>query len=274
MDMRKWMILALAVVICFGLAACGEGEDIQIGGGSQQGSQQGSEDSSTGGLKENISDVTWTVMNIDSWMTITTTQYGTLSEMGAPSGTWELKGNTVTFTYSDDSITGRGTKTYQIKENNGVYFLVGDTQVYSSVSAEKTPVTKIEITMENWQDYFEFTTLTTVIKNTDMWGEVTENTKEITVLKLKEAYYRRLNQEVSSIAVRYASTSNSDEYQDKYMSWGYHAGRKETVNGGNGVNYDGIYWYGLGADNGESNDIGANTEVIRIQGVLALIDGI
>lgn len=71
---------------------------------------------------------------------------------------------------------------------------------------------------EKERDYFEFTTLTTVIKNTDMWGEVTENTKEITVLKLKEAYYRRLNQEVSSIAVRYASTSNSDEYQDKYMS--------------------------------------------------------
>ena len=272
--MKRMIALLLAATLCLSLTACGEGEDIQIGGGNQQGSQQNSEDSNTGGLKESISDVTWELMNYDSWMTITTTQYGTLSEMGAPSGTWELNGNTVTFTYSEDSMTGTGSKTYHIKENNGVYFLVSDTQVYSSVSAKETPVTKIDITIENWQEYFEFTTLTTVKKNTDMWGEVTEKTEKITVLKLKDTYYRRLNWEVSSVAVRYADASNLDVYRDEYMSWGYSAGRVETVNGANPVNYDGIYWYGLGADNGESNDIGANTEVIKIQGTLALIDGI
>lgn len=271
--MRKWIALLLTVIICLSLFACDKDDDHQTNIGYPQGTE---DNGSNAGWKDRISGITWTAINIEMWMDITTTEAGTLSEAGYPCGSWEIEEDTVTFTYSEDSLTGNTShpQTYQIKESQGVYFLVSDAKLLSSVPADQVPVTHLEITLDNWQEYFEFTTFTQTQKNTDMWGEVTEVTLEIPALKLKDTYWNRLNRELSSVAVRYADASNPDEYEDRYMDWGYLPGRIEKVNGANPVMYDGKYWYGLGANNGATYDIGANIDVIRIQGTLALINGL
>ena len=272
----------MAVVICLSLAACGEGEELQIDGFVQgvlnNGSNGEQQDDGEGGLKEHIGGVTWNAMNFESWMSITTTEFGQLSEGGYPCGTWEVSGNTVTFTYSEDSLTGLASqpKTYQIKEKEGVYFLVSDTELLSSVSADKVPVTKVEITLDNWQEYFEFAMITTVTKNTDVWGEATETTKETRVLKLKDVYLKQLNAGASSIAVRVGlpESDASNAYTGEYMRLDYLYRRVEKVAGSSPAYLDIARWFGLGDGENGSFGIASDHEVIRIQGILALVDGL
>lgn len=140
---------------------------------------------------------------------------GLLDELG----TWEIKDTTLTITSKDGNSTY-----YEIKEKNGVYFLIGNNDILCNacldgrLDTSQFPIKEVEITIDNWQEYFEIATYT--IENVDAFGEVTETSE--CYLKLKDEYYKYLiNYNVqditSEIVLKYKSPSSESESSDCYM---------------------------------------------------------
>ena len=73
--------------------------------------------------------------------------------------------------------------------------LVGDdhTLVSEWLNLEDIPKTTVELTLDNWEEYFELTTITHTVQKTDMWGDVTsEETTVAHIFKMKDKYFRAL----------------------------------------------------------------------------------
>jgi len=215
-------------------------------------------------LKDAIGGIEWNLLGQFDTVPVVTMRSGEISENGYICGTWDVINDTLVLTYYEDTLTGNASKpqSYQIKEHNRIYFLIGSNTIYCSVSPAQIPVTEIEITLDNWQTYFETDTVSTTVRTTNSSGEVSVSTTERQVLKLKTAYHCKLNPNVSSIHAR--SSSMSDP---QYMEYYSIPQQIEIININIPIYRDWTYFYGVDAweDNGK---------MIYIQGSLAFIDGL
>lgn len=170
----------------------------------------------------------------------------------SPDGTWVLDGNIVKCTWNDG-----GTATYEIKELNSVYYLVGDRDTMysdSRVRFHEIPRKTVAITLDNWQEYFEFGSGSRKIL--DQFGEPTGETRTSHFLRLKDEYYRHLIESDSEVLLRFSINGNVRD------------------SGTNGTYWDAQIqtWY-FGIDNVEvgKNDV---FQMVKIQGSLCFIDGL
>lgn len=253
--MKKILVLLLSVVICTSLFACGSEKtpEIKDDGITQQGEQSVNEntDNNDSGDKSEA-DLKSVLMNMGafwSYVNRPTMGHGFL-ENGTVSGpdgngTWKLVDNTVTVTLE----TG-ASEAYEIKNINGVYYLAGEHDMLYGVNTmpDDIPFKEVEITLENWQEYFEFASATKEM--TDVFGEPTGELEEVHCLKLKDEYFKEF--------VR----SNSDVR----MKFVYAGSERESIMSD--------YWYeAMGCYFGEAGlDSKSGFEMVKVQGALRFVD--
>lgn len=131
-------------------------------------------------------------------------------------GTWELMEDTVAVTLEDGNTTS-----YEIKNINGAYFLVGSDEILydtkSSIDKSDLPIKEVDVTSDNWQEYFEVYSEPEEI--VDVFGEVTKGDEKY-YLKLKDAYFKYLvrsqNLDLSSYTnLRYRYPDSEDENESQ-----------------------------------------------------------
>lgn len=152
--MKKLFALLLVAVMCFSLAACGGNEPQTDNSGSQQ------EQSSNKNDKEiNIKKVDV----VGTWVNTSSNDHGfvmTINEDGTGTiilGEQEL---TITWEKTDEEIicnTGSKELTFKIRANNGVVEISYKDGYYVVVSEQdyENTIECVELTLENWQQYFE-----------------------------------------------------------------------------------------------------------------------
>lgn len=237
--MKKALSLILVLVMCLSLCACSEN----------------SIDNSTTQVTNAQIDYKTILMNTGVFWGYTNHSYMTaFCEDGttlSPDGTWVLDGNIVKCTSDNGS-----TDTYEIKELNGVYYLVGERNImYSDVHVRygDIPTRSAEITLDNWQEYFEFGSGSREVL--DQFGEPTGETRTSHFLKLKDEYYRLLVENHSKVLLRF-SINGSEE--DRSINGTFWDASIQT------------WYFGIDDVNVSETDV---FEMIKIQGTLCFIDG-
>lgn len=171
-------------------------------------------------------------------------------------GTWTYDGNKLSVAHPDK------TREYEIvfcKDiPNGGYMLIAQDRVMSTYPGldKVLPLKTVEITLDNWQEYFEFAVVTKEEKVEDVFGETTGETEktEQSFWKLKDEYYSRIVSEKSELALRYT------------------LGRSQSETKLDGADYDStveILYFGLP---NIKNDPAKPFEMVKIQGTLTFLD--
>ena len=123
--------------------------------------------------------------------------------------TWALEDSVVTITNKNGSADS-----YEITELNGAYYLVGQRYTFYSdvfVRPNEIPRKSVEITVDNWQEYFELHYES--VERFDQFGESTGEVDEYYQLRLKDTYSRVWLCWDSEVLLRY--TQNGNEYDAK-----------------------------------------------------------
>lgn len=265
--MKKILALLLAAIMCLSLVACGGNkptntetnpenhESTSDDSGESTTTDSDNENNTTEAPNAQI-DYKTILMNGGAFWGYTNHLYMTaFCEDGttlSPDGKWELNGNIVKCTWDDGS-----TDTYEIKELNGVYYIVGERDtMYSDmqVSLSEIPQKSIEITLDNWQEYFELGSDSYEVL--DQFGEPTGETNTSHFLKLKDEYYRYLIENNSEVLLRFSI--NGDEYD-----WNINNTHWDTS----------IYTFYFGVNNVEVTEDDV-FEMVKIQGTLYFVDGL
>ena len=266
--MKKALSLILALVLCLSLCACGGGNKTANTETNPQNhesaSDDGGESTTTGSNNENNTteatsaqiDYKTILMNGGVFWGYTNHSYMTaFCEDGTtinPDGKWELNGNIVKCTWEDG-----GTDTYEIKELNGIYYIVGERDtMYSDmqVRLSEIPQKSIEITLDNWQEYFELGSASREVL--DQFGEPTGDIKTSHFLRLKDEYYCYLIENGSEVLLRFSI--NGVEC-DRGIKCAYWDNQIDTT------------YFGVNDVEVGENDV---FEMVKIQGTLYLIDGL
>lgn len=237
--MKKMFALVLVVVMCLSVCACSVS--------ANRGQDSGDDNSGNGSAV----DLEKLLLNGGAfWCRANRHMVGVgfLSDGTTvePEGTWQLDGDTVNCVWAEG-----GTASYVFRELNGVYYLVGDDMVMFSdayVVPDEIPSRAVEITLDNWQEYFAFTHETEEVL--DQFGDATGEIRENYYLELKPEYDRLLVEENSEVLIRY--TQNGDERDACLRGWT--------------IDYFGEY--------NIRNDAEYSFEMIRVEGTLYFIDGI
>ena len=255
--MKKILIVLLASVMCLSLFACGNeiAPEIKDDGTTQQEEQIGSNNSdkitndNDDKSETNLKSVLMNMGAYWSYVNCPTMGHG-FSENGTVSGpdgngTWELVDNIVTVT-----LEGKAPEAYEIKNINGAYYLAGEHDMLYGVNTmpDDIPFKEVEITLENWQEYFEFASATKEI--TDVFGQPTGELEKVNCLKLKDEYFKEF--------VRHNS--------DVRMKFVYAGSERESIMSD--------YWYeAMGCYFGESGlDSESGFEMVKVQGTLRFVD--
>ena len=260
--MKKALSLLLALVLCLSLCACGGGNTDTTNPTNGEASNPNTDtntstDNTTENNAEQVVDYTSILCNDTFWSQINgmgMLYFNTDGTTGtSKSGTWSVDGNTLTLT------TKAGNKEIdEIKIINDVCFLIGDTYTYRDPRPNKNnyPVKSVEITMDNWQEYFEFATKTRETVVYDVFGEPTGEVEvyEIKVLAVKDEHFCALLPGRSEVALRYSIGGEEQE------------AKLDDICEGNGIFYFGI--------SNITNEEDTPFEMIKIQGTLCFVDGI
>ena len=257
--MKKALSLILALVLCLSLCACGGGNKPANTETNPKNPENIATDSSN---ENNTTEATNTqidykaiLINGSAFWGYTNHSYMTaFCEDGttlSPDGTWVLDGNVVKCTWNNGSAD-----TYEIKELKGVYYLVGERDtMYSDIQIHysEIPARSVEITLDNWQEYFEFGTGSCEVL--DQFGEPTGETRSSHFLRLKDEYYRYLIESGSEVLLRFYINGNE---RDRKLNGTY---SDKTIH---------TWYFGFdGVEVGETDVF----EMIKIQGTLYFIDG-
>ena len=207
--MKKLLALLLAAVMCLSLAACGGGETSNtndnnetLGNNSATNGTVGdtgnnNTENSAPNYKEILCGKIWNLLNYKyDFTSFGFNEDGTCVYHNAK---WELSDNIVKIT--SDEETSNAFNEYSIVESNDIYFLVSDCYVYYLGERSSLPIKKVEITSENWNEYFEI--ITDTIEEFDQFGE---KTGEYTTnyLSLKEEYVSAFFPYESELLIRYS----------------------------------------------------------------------
>ncbi len=185
--MKKIFALILAVVMCCSLAACG-GDDTQNNGENVQQEQTDNKNDKEINIKK--------VNVVGAWMNVASTSHGmkmVLSEDGKGYVTLVEENEDLTWERIDDdtlSVTANGKELlFEIGASDGIVELIwkGTFSRYTMVSEAdyNNMIEAVEITAENWQEYFEVKPYAEPRK--DDFGDVTDVTIGA-ALVLKDKY--------------------------------------------------------------------------------------
>lgn len=152
--MKKILALLLVAVMCFSLAACGGNELQTDNSGSQQEQSDNRNDKEINIKKVDV---------VGTWKNTSSNDHGfvmTINEDGTGTiilGEQEL---TITWEKTDEEIicnTGSKELTFKIRANNGVVEMSYKDGYYVVVSEQdyENTIECVELTLENWQQYFE-----------------------------------------------------------------------------------------------------------------------
>lgn len=267
--MKKILALLLAAVICLSLVACGGGETPNTndnnetpgnnsatnGAVGDTGNNNTVGDASNNNTESNAPNYTeilcgkiWSLLNYKyDFISLGFNEDGTCEYYNAK---WELSDNIVKIT--SDEETSNAFNEYSIVESNGIYFLVSDCYVYYCGDRSSLPIKKVEITSENWNEYFEI--ITDTIEEYDQFGEKT-NEYTRNYFSLKAEYVNSFSPYDSELLIRFSASGDS-EIDDR----------------GDGIWIETTDKPGYGCDiyNADANSF----EVVKIEGTLAFVEGI
>ena len=256
--MKKLLALLLAAVMCFSLAACGGNKpantETNLESHGNITADGNNEDSTTEVTTEQI-DYKTILMNGGAFWSYTNHTYMTAfcedSTTKNPDGVWALNGNIVECTLDDGS-----TATYEIKELNGLYYLVGERDIMygGNIIPSEIPAKSVEITLDNWQEYFELGSASCEV--IDQFGEPTGETNTSHFLRLKDEYYRYLIESNSEVLLRF--TINGDERDSNIHNTDWDTS---------------IHTFYFGVNNVEVGEDDV-FEMVKIQGTLYFVDGL
>lgn len=198
--MKKALSFILTLVLCLFLCACGgeqNNETQAIQDANNQNTQSSTEKTES---RENLINILYA--HSGAWLPANGNNVFGFAKDGTTTfdnGTWKLEGYTVTCAWEDGTSDN-----YEMKNINGTWLLVGDENVMYTefTNWSNIPQQTIEITEENWQEYFEFAIIKGVTQTTDMWGEVTVKNHIGIAFQLKDMYDRVLRLKNSSVTVR------------------------------------------------------------------------
>lgn len=215
--MKKILVMLLVASMSFSVVACANENDSLTNNESTNLINQDSDESSTNiSDDETENDYTQIISEESSyWLSFKEGNMGfvffednscqdamTRGELG----TWEINDNMLTIISEDNDST-----CYEIKEINGVCFIIGNNEIFYNGNLDESefPIKEVEITIDNWQEYFEISTWTA--ENVDAFGEVTETSE--CYLKLKDEYFKYLINSCGSlrseIALKKSSNTNA-----------------------------------------------------------------
>ena len=254
--MKKALSLIFTLVLCLSMCACG-------GSGNSNDTPTTTGDAIettvSNPLLDVLNDRTWYFLQSNDSEMYTASDGTCVKDRFSWKGTWQLDNDTITMAMEDATILGYPSKTMHFKlvEHNGVYFLIGEDGTLSSVPLDNLTTKTVDITLENWEEYFEIKTYTEEIK--DQFGEIKKTEMRATI-KLKEEYISKLIVSKSQILYRLS--------YDKYDNVTFDGQAENTQNfyTGEGLGYEMYSPYDL-------NDVG-DVSVAKIQGQLILVDGI
>lgn len=224
--MKKLLVMLLVASMSFFVVACGGNDSVTNNESTNSENQENNENTTNNSDSESEVDYTEILLNDDSYW-LNTHGIGidrkiifgedntylsgiTLDELG----TWEINDTTLTITSEDGNNTY-----YEIKDTNGVCFLIGNNDILCNgrLDTSEFPIKEVEITIDNWQEYFEIATYT--VENVGAFGDVTETPE--CFLKLKDEYYKYLinysMNDITSEVVLRCKSSPSSESSDCYM---------------------------------------------------------
>ena len=209
--MKKILVMLLVASMCVFLAACGGADNSANNGDAETEIDYAKIISEESGYWVNCHglDAGLVFCEDNSYQNATTRD-----ELG----TWELKDTTLTLTSEDGNNTY-----YEIKDANGVCLLIGDNAILYNGNLDESefPIKEVEITIDNWQEYFEIANCT--VENVDIFGEVTETSE--CFLKLKDEYFKYLINGCGSlhseIALRYKTSLSGDSSDDHMDIWNH-----------------------------------------------------
>ena len=265
--MKKAISLLLALVMCLSLCACGGGETPNsnndtfdnnsatngTGGDTTNNSTVGetndnNTESNTPDYKEILCGKIWSLLNYKyDFSSFGFNEDGTCAYHNAK---WELCDNIVKIT--SDEETSNAFNEYSIVESNGLYFLVSDCYVYYLGDHSSLTIQKVEITSENWNEYFEI--ITDTIEEYDQFGEKT-NEYTRNYFCLKEEYIHSFSPYDSELLIRFSGAGDSDRDERCDGIW------IETTDKPG---------YGCDIYSADVNSFG----IVKIEGTLAFVEGI
>ena len=227
--MKKALSFILIFVLCFGLCACGgrSEEPTTLDPAAQ--------------LEKDLNDA---VVNGNSfWNCANQLSHTAFLQDGttaSPDGLWDLKGTTLTHTLGDGI-----TDIFEVKQIGEQFLIVGKLHTFytDDTDWDKIPQSTVQITGENWSEYFEIQT-------------VAVDDAEMQLLKLKDMYYRAMRLSKSQVTLR--CTVNGIEQTI------------ELTEGSSSHRYGTAFWGELLS--GEADEV--TFEVIEASGSVCLIDGI
>lgn len=270
--MKKLIALLLVAVMCVSLAACGDGELPNTGdnnetlGNNSATNGTGSDtsnnnnnntvgDANNNNTESNAPNYTeilcgkiWNLLNYKyDFYSLGFNEDGTCEYYNAK---WELSDNIVKITSDED--TSNAFNEYSIVESNGIYFLVSDCYVYYLGDRSSLPIKKVEITSENWNEYFEI--ITDTIEEYDQFGEKT-NEYTRNYFSLKKEYVNSFFPYDSELLIRFSGSGDSEIDERCDGIW------IETTD---------MPGYGCDVRNADATSFG----VVKIEGTLAFVEGI
>lgn len=248
--MKKILSMFLVAIMCVSLVACGGEKDSSTSDNSDNVASNHDNESEVDYEKILVADgKEWTSLH-DLYFSDSVVFCEDYSFVcGDELGTWELTGTTISVTLKDDTTTS-----YEIKNVNDVYLLVGsyDTLAWSNIDKSTIPVKEIEVTIENWQEYFEVYSYS--YETVDSFGEVSGVLEE-TIFRLRDEYLKYLiiesplgTKSYTTFSYRYGSSE--DDHNMDILPFSYNLEHS---------------YYGFPM-------IDDNFEVTKIQGTLYFID--
>lgn len=212
MKMKKILVMLLLVSMSFSTVACGGNDSVTNHESTNAVNQENNENTSNNSDSESYIDYEEILLaDGDFWEGLHgfplhpicfLEDYTCINDM-VEIGTWKLTGTTVTIL--EDDIT----TSYEIKDVNGEYLLVGDYDIFYNLSnADEIdiPIKEVEVTIDNWQDYFEVCSYSTE------YGEKYR-------LKLRDEYFKKFIYNLRLDIISY--TNLQYEISDIEMEYGY-----------------------------------------------------
>ena len=250
--MKRALALILALILCLGLCACGDEGQNNSTQGNEEPSGTAGESWDESALPAPLSEILrfgFTLNTLNYAKIIGCRENGT---MATSAGTWELKGTTVTCNWK-----GSEAETYEIKDINGNYLLVGSdhTLISEFIQWDQIPQKTVTIAEDNWTEYFEVVLIEKVSQTVDPWGEVFEDITYVQLFKLKDVYFRALRAGQGSATLRYSL--NGEE--------------KDCTVAAAPCFQTGRYIFGFVLSEEEEK---VNFDVLKIQGTLCLVEGL
>lgn len=277
--MKKALSFLLALVLCLTLCACGS-----VGTPNATDTQRESENHLTNGDNAQMQEKANLICGI---------RWHQLSPAGDDFGMEFYKdgrcvpaagGSLIgTWTLDDDVISLISAKPnsnqvfeYQLKSYGDVHFLIGNQRTWISVKENEIPskvqTKEVCVSLDNWQDYFEYITFSQTSKKIDLLGTATEETKTFGILKLKDEYSRYVIQIVSAVDAKFIIAG--EEYTNSLCADCVYSIIDYPEPGGTYGQWDGqeLYYFGAKIELGEDQLNGDLIEMMNIQGTIYFIN--